>query len=98
LHAEAGKTPAALRFAVPQPKLWDTEHPNLYTLTARVEADGVCTDEAELSFGIRVFTVNAADGLRLNGEPIKLRGGCIHHDHGVLGAAAFPAAEERKAA
>ena len=98
LHAEAGKTPAALRFAVPQPKLWDTEHPNLYTLTARVEADGVCTDEAELPFGIRVFTVSAADGLRLNGEPIKLRGGCIHHDHGVLGAAAFPAAEERKAA
>ncbi len=47
-------------------------------------------------FGIRTIYADAKSGLLLNGKPIKLRGGCIHHDHGVLGAAAFPAAEERK--
>ena len=45
---------------------------------------------------MRVFTVDAENGLRLNGKPMKLRGGCIHHDHGVLGAADYPAACRRK--
>jgi len=57
---------------------------------------GKITDRSEVTFGIRTFTVNAEEGLKLNGEPMKLRGGCVHHDHGGLGAAAYPAAEERK--
>ena len=53
-------------------------------------------DEQELSYGIRKITLDALRGLRINGEPVKLRGTCIHHDHGILGAAAYEAAEMRK--
>ncbi len=78
------------------PSLWDTEHPSLYTLTVKITVGGELTDTTVTTFGIREIAANAKHGLLLNGKPIKLRGGCIHHDHGVLGAAAYPAAEERK--
>ena len=42
------------------------------------------------------YTSDAEHGLRLNGEPLKLKGGCIHHDNGLLGAATYDRAEERK--
>ncbi len=81
---------------VDNPKLWDLENPYLYTLKTEILCKNEVTDTAENTFGIRTFVCNAKDGLLLNGKAIKLRGGCIHHDHGVLGAAAFPAAELRK--
>lgn len=90
------KTECSDILTIPSPFLWDNEHPNLYTLKTDIFEDEELLDEAENTFGIRTVTVNAKDGMMLNGNPIKLRGGCIHHDHGVLGAAAFPAAEERK--
>ncbi|MBQ7303276.1 MAG: hypothetical protein IJW89_06800, partial [Clostridia bacterium] len=81
--------------AIASPLLWDTEDPHLYTVTAEVcDGDTVC-DTAVSTLGIRTVTANAKEGLLLNGKPLKLRGGCIHHDHGVLGAAASPAAEDR---
>lgn len=76
--------------------LWDTDTPNLYEMTVNISVNGEVTDTTIATFGIREIRVSAAEGLILNGKPIKLRGGCIHHDHGVLGAAAYPAAEERK--
>ena len=76
--------------------LWDTDTPNLYEMTVNISVNGEVTDTTVATFGIREIRVSAAEGLILNGKPIKLRGGCIHHDHGVLGAAAYPAAEERK--
>jgi len=90
------KTRAVLELTIPAPKLWDTENPNLYTLKTVITSGGRVTDEAENIFGIRTISADPKNGLLLNGRPIKLRGGCIHHDHGVLGAAAFPAAEYRK--
>ena len=50
------------------------------------------------TFGVRTFSFNAEHGLRLNGVPHKLRGGCVHHDNGPLGSRAIPRAEERKIA
>ena len=82
--------------AVPSPRLWDTEDPYLYNLRAEIIANGTQTDTAETSFGIRTIAFDTEHGFRLNGREMKLRGGCIHHDHGVLGAASYPAAEERK--
>lgn len=76
--------------------LWDTDIPNLYEMIVNIRSAGDIIDTTIATFGIREIKVNASDGLILNGKPIKLRGGCIHHDHGVLGAAAYPAAEERK--
>jgi beta-galactosidase len=77
-------------------KLWSVEEPNLYTLLSEVLVDGSVVDTEKTSFGIRSITIDAENGLRLNGVPMKLKGGCIHHDHGPLGAAAFDRAEERK--
>ncbi len=90
------KTDFSLMLSLSSPNLWDTENPYLYTLHTRIEAEGKLTDEAETTVGIRVTEADARQGFRLNGQPMKLRGGCIHHDHGVLGAASFPAAEERR--
>ncbi len=90
------KTNVSLTFKVEDPKLWDTEDPNLYTLNSVVTLNGETADTAETTFGIRSISADAKNGFLLNGKPMKLRGGCIHHDHGVLGAADFPAACTRK--
>ena len=84
-------------FVLGDTRLWDIESPYLYTLRATVtNKKGDILDTAELRFGIRVISANAKKGLLINGFPVKLRGGCIHHDHGVLGAAEYPAACRRK--
>ncbi len=81
---------------VKRPKLWSVEQPNLYTLISEVLVKGAVVDSERTTFGIRSIAVDAQHGFRLNGVPMKLRGGCIHHDHGPLGAASFDRAEERK--
>lgn len=72
-------------------KLWSAEEPNLYTCTA--ECGG---EKLSYTFGIRKVEWSAQRGLTVNGKIVKLRGGCIHHDNGVLGACSFPDAEERR--
>lgn len=94
--AKDTKTEHEYLMRIENPKLWDLEHTNMYTLKTEISAQGVITDASENEFGVRTISADAKRGLLLNGKPLKLRGGCIHHDHGVLGAAAFPAAEERK--
>ena len=64
--------------------------------SAKLVVGGSLVDTEKTTFGIRSITIDAENGLRLNGVPMKLKGGCIHHDHGPLGAAAFDRAEERK--
>lgn len=75
---------------IPNGKLWSAEHPNLYT--ARVTFG---EDVDEETFGIRSLTWGN-DGMKMNGERIILRGACIHHDNGLLGAACHPDALERR--
>jgi len=77
-------------------RLWSVDEPNLYTLLSEVLAGGRVVDTEKTVFGIRSITADAEHGLRLNGAPIKMKGGCIHHDHGPLGAASYDRAEERK--
>nr|MBQ4317522.1 glycoside hydrolase family 2 protein [Clostridia bacterium] len=92
-----GKNGCAAALKVPSPKLWSPETPYLYTVRAAVCAgDGSVYDTYETAFGIRTISFDTQNGFRLNGKTLKMRGGCIHHDHGALGAAAYPAAEERK--
>lgn len=96
------KTPAqpSVRqtLAIASPRLWSPDAPNLYALETELRRGAAVLDHGETPFGLRVVSFDAAQGMSLNGAPIKLRGGCIHHDHGILGAAAFDAAEERKVA
>ena len=96
----AGETAAraAFELEIAHPDRWDIGHGALYALRLEVVAeDGAVLDEDTTRFGIRSLSFDPENGFRINGRPEKLRGGCIHHDHGVLGAAAFPAAERRRA-
>ncbi len=91
-----GEEHVRTRAEVESPSLWSCERPDLYTCTVTVQADGRVYDQVSESFGIRSLSLSASRGLRLNGQEVNLRGACIHHDHGVIGAAAFPWAEERR--
>lgn len=79
-----------------RPSLWSLERPNLYTLVQELYIDGHILDERRTRFGIRSITLNAKEGLRLNGKKIHLKGGNIHHDNYMLGAAGYPDADKRK--
>lgn len=74
---------------------WSVEEPRLYTLRATVTA-GDTRDVTEERVGIRTIRVDSREGFCLNGVPMKLKGGCIHHDLGLLGAADHEAAERRR--
>ncbi|WP_210509090.1 glycoside hydrolase family 2 TIM barrel-domain containing protein [Naasia sp. SYSU D00057] len=82
------------RLYLRQPALWSPDSPALHT--ARVGLGGDPADEVVVPFGIRTVTVDPRKGLRINGEPVLLRGACLHHDNGPLGAAAIGRAEERR--
>ena len=90
------KTPVTRRMYVKNAKLWSPEAPNLYAckvtlVDGETELDSVCT-----TFGIRKLELNPVEGFKLNGKSVLLRGGCIHHDNGPVGAATFARAEERR--
>lgn len=88
--AEAsGANPLSLSVTSPRP--WSVDDPYLYTLEV-TSGDDVTVQRV----GIRTVEVNSKDGLLLNGKPLKMKGGCIHHDLGPLGAADFEAAEKRR--
>ena len=90
------KTPLTLTLRLDNPHLWDLDDPYLYRLHTEISVGGEVTDTADHTFGVRLISYTAEKGFQLNGKTVKMRGGCIHHDHGALGARAFPAAEERK--
>jgi hypothetical protein len=88
---------ARVRLPVPAPRLWHPDSPDLYTVTATLSrADGAQTDAETTRFGIRRLQVDTVHGLRINGRAVKLRGACVHHDNGPLGAATIGAAEDRR--
>ncbi|SDX50113.1 beta-galactosidase [Arthrobacter sp. cf158] len=84
------------RMYVRDPKLWDVEAPHLYTATTTILLLDEVVDASITSFGIRFLQLDPESGLQINGTTIKLRGACIHHDNGILGAAAIGRAEERR--
>ena len=84
------------RLYVADARRWSVDSPHLYTCTTAVEADGRVVDTASTTFGIRTLSLDPRHGLRINGEPVKLRGACIHHDNGVLGARTIARADERR--
>lgn len=98
---------AYLNLTLENLELWDVENPNLYKLHARVTDLGVfkthfvpseknTTDETSVLFGVKTITADVKHGLRINGKTVKLKGGCIHHDNGMLGAVSLYDAEYRK--
>lgn len=108
IQVNSGKTDTArISFILQDPKLWDAENPNLYKVKVSVKSLGIYrthfipeenlkADETETLFGVRTITADAERGLRINGKEVKLKGGCLHHDNGLLGAVSLYEAEERK--
>jgi hypothetical protein len=85
-----------VRLAVPRPALWSTDAPHLYTLITTLTSGDVDIDSDTTTFGIRSLQLDTRHGLRINGETVKLRGACVHHDNGPIGAATIAAAEDRR--
>ena len=83
------------RLYVRAPLLWSPDTPTLYAATVTLE-DLEDLDTETVTFGIRSLSLDPENGLRINGETVKLRGACVHHDNGPLGAATYARAEERR--
>ncbi len=86
---------------VSSPELWSLETPLLYKAISEIStADdsnpSPVLDKVETNFGIRSISFDAQQGFLLNGKPVLIKGGCVHHDNGLLGAAAFDQAELRR--
>lgn len=95
--SEGQKTHIGASLLVRAPRLWSPEHPNLYTLEVCLMEGETVLDAAEERFGIRTLSLDAERGLCINGEHVDLRGACIHHDNGILGAAAMEGADAFRA-
>lgn len=84
------------RLHVPDPARWAPEAPHLYACRVTLRVGGEVVDGDRTSFGIRTLALDARHGLRVNDEPVLLRGACVHHDNGPIGAATIGRAEERR--
>lgn len=76
--------------------LWSDKQPSLYTCESKLYKAKEVIDQSKNAFGIRSLQLDAKSGLRVNGVEIKLRGACIHHDSGLLGAATYDDAQFRQ--
>lgn len=85
-----------LELPVEHTALWSPDSPSLYTARADVLVHGKVVDTVTTTFGIRTLTWNGEVGFLLNGKPVEIMGGNVHHDHGPLGAVALARSEERR--
>lgn len=96
-----GETEISQRILVEAPRRWSVDNPELYRATSLLtsgDGDEDLTDRSDVAFGIRSLHLDARRGLRVNGQPVKLRGACVHADNGVIGGATFDGAETRRVA
>lgn len=104
-HGE--ESTAKLELILKNPSLWNIDTPDLYRVRVLVKNTGiykthfipdekVTCDETFALFGVRTITADAIRGLRINGKTVKLKGGCVHHDNGLLGAVSLYESEARK--
>ncbi|WP_419847953.1 glycoside hydrolase family 2 TIM barrel-domain containing protein [Candidatus Poriferisocius sp.] len=86
------------RILITDPQRWDLDAPNLYECRTRLslETEEEADPDATVRFGIRTLSLDSTHGLRLNGNTVNLRGACVHHDNGPLGAATIDRADERR--
>nr|WP_279346175.1 beta-galactosidase GalB [Gramella oceanisediminis] len=84
------------RITIETPQLWSIDTPNMYTAKTNIIIDGELVDSYKTPFGIRTFEFDLDKGFILNGEQLKIKGVCLHHDLGPLGAAVNTRAIERQ--
>ncbi|WP_111707619.1 sugar-binding domain-containing protein [Lutibacter citreus] len=96
LNIEPGKTIVKTILKVPNPQIWSSEIPNLYTIETEIlDGKNVVYSERNKT-GIRTLEFSATDGFKLNGKVTKLKGVCLHHAGGPLGAAVHRRTTERQ--
>ncbi len=108
IHVGAQETAKAfVPVTIKNPMLWEENNPNLYRVEASVRdagifgvalesSEGKMEDRDNVLFGIRTISADSTHGLRINGKTVKLKGGCVHHDNGILGSVSFYDSEYRK--
>ena len=93
---KVGLSKETLTLRVNKPNRWDLDTPYLYTLRTALFADGRQIDASETKVGLRTLTFDPDKGFALNGRWMKVKGVCLHHDAGVLGAVVPPEVWERR--
>jgi len=83
-------------FSLEDAKEWSLESPHLYELLAELKLNGKLLDSERITFGCRTIELTTDKGLFLNGKHVKLKGVCLHHDLGCLGAAVYKGAIRRQ--
>ena len=83
-------------FQLKNPHRWSLDAPYLYTLRVELLADGKVVDRTEVRAGLRTLDFSADKGFALNGQNMKVKGVCLHHDAGVLGAVVPPEVWRRR--
>lgn len=84
-----------IQIEIENAKLWSVENPYLYTAHVRLMNNGEVADDSVINFGVRTIHYDAS-GFYINGIETLLRGGCVHHDNGILGAKSFRESEYRR--
>ncbi|RZK86565.1 MAG: glycoside hydrolase family 2, partial [Hymenobacter sp.] len=92
--AAAGRTDVTQTLTLAQPKRWSVETPYRYRAVVTIRQGSRTVDSLSTPFGVRTIHFNAQTGFTLNDKRIGLKGGCVHHDNGPLGAVALDRAEE----
>lgn len=90
------ETTVTQSIAVSQPQLWTQQTPQLYRALSEVREGGQPADAYETPFGIRTIQFDVNRGFLLNGQRVVIKGVCIHHDLGALGAATLESGFERR--
>jgi beta-galactosidase len=82
---------------VKSPALWSAGGPNLYRAVVQLETDEKArSNTVEVQFGVRSIEIAYNKGMSVNGEKVKLKGVCLHHDGGITGAAYYDAVWRRR--
>lgn len=81
---------------IPYPELWLPSAPNMYKAVSVIKVDGKIVDTYETPFGIRSLEFDAQTGFKINGESLRFKGVCMHHDLGPLGSAVNETALKRQ--
>ncbi len=95
LDADAEET-LIQQIKIDRPQLWSLETPNLYALKSSLKVGEKIADETNTAFGIRTIQFEPNKGFLLNGKQLKIKGVCLHHDAGCLGAAVPQKVLERR--
>ncbi len=95
-NGEKNEALVAMELTVATPIMWSVDKPYMYKAKVYVKKSGEERDAVMVPFGIRTLSFSATEGFKLNGHSLKLRGGCVHHDNGLLGGAGIDRAEVRK--